>query len=200
MTILQIITYVGIFVFALTGALKARAAKMDILGGLIMAFVTAYGGGTLRDLLLGIRPINWLNDNIAVILVVLGTGITFLIKDHLNRFRRTIFFTDSIGLGLFTAAGIDVAVKSGANETYSIIMGVMTATFGGVIGDVLSNQVPTVFKRGELYATTCVVGGLVYILMRNLHIDSDLKLIACVFTVVGLRIYSKRKRLTLPDI
>ena len=200
MTILQIITYIGVFVFALTGAFKARAAKMDVLGGLILAFVTAYGGGTLRDLLLGIRPINWLNDNIALLLVLLGTAITFLIKDHYNKFRRTIFFTDAIGLGLFTAAGIDVAIRQGANEVYAVVMGVMTATFGGVIGDIISNNIPTIFKRGELYATTCVAGGIVYILMRSLHIDNDWKLVACVFTVISLRIYSKRKRLSLPEI
>jgi hypothetical protein len=103
MTFLQFITYAGIFVFALTGAFKARSFKMDVFGGIVLAFVTAYGGGTLRDLFIGIRPVSWVNDNIALILVFAGTAFTFLLKENVNRFKRIIFYTDAIGLGLFTA-------------------------------------------------------------------------------------------------
>ena len=129
MTVLAFINYVGIFVFALTGAFKARAFKMDVFGGLVVAFATAYGGGTIRDLLIGIRPVNWINDRFALILVFSAAAITFLVKDHLNKFRRTIFVTDAIGLGMFTAAGIEVSLRAGVNDVYSLIMGVMTATF-----------------------------------------------------------------------
>ncbi|MBX9784060.1 MAG: TRIC cation channel family protein [Chitinophagaceae bacterium] len=99
MSLLTIITYLGTFVFALTGAFKARTVKMDIFGGLVLAFATAYGGGTLRDLLIGIKPVNWINDNIALILVFAGTAFTFLLKENLNRFKRTVFYTDAMGLG-----------------------------------------------------------------------------------------------------
>src|SRR4249920_1754922 len=123
MTLLQVITYVGIFVFALTGAFKARSFKMDIFGGIVLAFVTAYGGGTLRDLLIGVRPVNWINDNIALLLVATGTLLTFLLKGNVNRFRKTMLFTDAIGLGMFTASGIEVSLKNGLNDIYSLIMG-----------------------------------------------------------------------------
>ena len=106
MTLLQFITYAGTFVFALTGAFKARSFRMDVFGGIVLAFVTAYGGGTLRDLLIGVKPVNWINDNIALILVFAGTAFTFLLKENVNRIKRTIFYTDAIGLGLFTALGI----------------------------------------------------------------------------------------------
>lgn len=200
MSFLQVITYIGVFVFALTGALKARTYKMDIFGGLVVAFATAYGGGTIRDLLIGIRPVNWINDNVALILVFAGTAFTFLLKENVNRFKRTIFFTDAIGLGLFTTAGIEVAVRHGLNDGYALVMGVMTATFGGLLADIFCNAVPDLLKRGELYATACAIGGGAYLLLKRTSIENNLLLPICVLLIVGIRIYSKRKRLTLPEL
>ncbi len=200
MTFLTSITYLGIFVFALTGAFKARTYKMDVFGGLVVAFVTAYGGGTIRDLLIGIKPVNWINDNIALILVVAGTAFTFLLKENVHKFRRTIFFTDAAGLGLFTAAGIEVAIRYGLNDVYALVMGVITATFGGLIADVFCNAVPDLFKKGELYATACALGGLLYLLFKQAGMPTNINLASCVVFVIALRIYSKRKRLTLPEI
>ena len=200
MTLLQLITYAGIFVFALTGAFKARSFKMDIFGGIVLAFVTAYGGGTLRDLLIGIKPVNWINDNIALILVFAGTAFTFLLKENVNRFKRTIFFTDAIGLGFFTAWGIEVALRNGLNDIYSLMMGVITATFGGLIADILCNAIPNLLKKGELYATACAIGGGIYLLLKHVRLEYNTNLAVCIIVVVGIRIYSKRKRLMLPDI
>ncbi len=200
MTVLDIIAYTGIFVFALTGAFKARTYKMDIFGGVVVAFVSAYGGGTLRDLLIGIRPVNWINDNTAFILVFAGAVFTFFLKENVNRFKRTIFYTYAAGLGLFTAAGIEVAMRSGLNELYAVIMGVITATFGGLIADIFCNAVPNLFKRGELYATACAIGGFIYVALKHTAIPTNLNLTICVVLVMGIRIYSKRKRLMLPDI
>ncbi|MGG9960104.1 trimeric intracellular cation channel family protein [Ferruginibacter sp. SUN106] len=200
MSFLQIISYTGIFIFAITGALKARAYKMDIFGGIVLAFVTAYGGGTLRDILIGVKPVNWVNDNLALILVLSGTAFTFFLKENLRNFNKFIFFTDAIGLGLFTATGIKVGLLNGLNETYALIMGVITATFGGLIADILCNAVPNLLKKGELYATACAVGGVSYLLLNKFLLTKDLNLFLCVVIVVALRIYSKRKRLMLPEI
>lgn len=200
MTFLQFITYTGIFVFALTGAFKARSFKMDVFGGIVLAFVTAYGGGTLRDLLIGVKPVNWINDNIALILVFAGTAFTFLLKANINRFKRTIFYTDAIGLGLFTAWGIEVALNNGLNEIYSLVMGVITATFGGLIADILCSAIPNLLKKGELYATACAIGGIIYLLLKQIPLEYNTNLTICIIVVVGVRIYSKRKRLMLPDI
>ena len=200
MSLLTFITYAGTFVFALTGAFKARASRMDIFGGLVLAFATAYGGGTLRDLLIGRTPVNWINDNIALLLVVAGTALTFLLKENVNRFKRTIFYTDAIGLGLFTASGIEISITYGLNELYALVMGVISATFGGLIADILCNAVPNLLKRGELYATACAIGGAAYLLLKLIPLEYNLNLFICVIVVVGFRIYSKRKRLTLPEI
>ena len=200
MSFLEIITYTGVFVFALTGAFKARSYKMDVFGGIVLAFVTAYGGGTLRDMLIGVKPVNWINDNIALVLVFAGTVFTFLLKENVSRIKRTIFFTDAIGLGLFTAWGIEVALENGLNGFYSLVMGVITATFGGLIADILCSSVPNLLKKGELYATACAIGGAAYLLLRKIPLDLNINLSICVLIVVGIRIYSKRKRLMLPDI
>jgi uncharacterized membrane protein YeiH len=200
MTLLNIITYTGTFVFALMGALKARKFKMDIFGGLVVAFATAYGGGTIRDLLIGVRPVNWVNDYFALGLVFAGAIITFLVKEGVNKFSKTIFFTDALGIGLFTAAGIEVALRNGVNDAYALIMGVISATFGGLIADIFCNDVPNLFKKGELYATACAIGGGIYLLLKNTPIHKDVNLIICVLLVLFIRIYSKRNSLELPNI
>ena len=200
MTLLNIITYTGTFVFALTGALKARKYQMDIFGGLVVAFATAYGGGTIRDLLLGVGRVNWVNDYFALGLVFAGAIITFLVKEGVNKFTKTIFFTDAIGLGLFTVAGIEIALRNDVNETYALVMGVISATFGGLIADIFCNAVPNLFKKGELYATACAIGGVIYLLLRKTSIDPNVNLLICVVLIVTIRIYSKRKRLQLPNI
>ncbi len=200
MKVLDIVSYTGIFVFAITGALKARTFKMDIFGAAVLAFVTAYGGGTLRDLLIGVRPVNWVNDNIALLLVCSATGITFIFKSNFREFRRIIFYTDAAGLGLFTIAGIEKSLLVGINGEYAVVMGVITSTFGGLIADILCNAVPNLLKRGELYATASLVGGIIYVALKQVPLDYNTNLIVCVIIVVGIRIYSKRKRLTLPEI
>lgn len=196
----QAVIYLGIFVFAVTGALKARTHQMDIFGGAVLAFATAYGGGTIRDLLIGIRPVNWVNDYLALTLVLSAVVITFLLKSNLREFRRFIFLTDAVGIGLFTAGGIQISLQVGVNEVYAIIMGVISATFGGLLADILSNEVPALLKRGELYATACLLGAFCYIGLRHTPLDAGISLLLCVLVVVAIRIISKWKRVRLPDI
>lgn len=200
MNLLDLVTWTGTFVFALTGALKARASRMDIFGGMVMAFATAYGGGTLRDLLIGIKPVNWINDYVALLLVLSGTMLVFLRKEKSGRFEKAILFTDAIGLGMFTAAGIEISLRSGLNDVYALIMGIITATFGGLIADILRNEIPYLLRKGELYATACAIGGTAFLLLRKTSLNHQLILFLCITIVVGVRIYSKRKRLTLPEI
>ena len=200
MNILQLIAYTGIFIFAVTGALKARTHKMDIFGAVVLAFATAYGGGTVRDLLIGIRPVNWVNDYLALGLVLGAVVIVFLLNNNVTKFRKTIFFTDAIGIGMFTAAGIEISLGAGLNDGYAVIMGVISATFGGLIADILSNEVPNLLRRGELYATACLAGGLVYILLEKAGLQKNINLFICIMIVVALRILSKRKKVQLPEI
>ena len=198
MSWLNIISYCGTFVFAISGALKARNHKMDIFGAAILAFTTAYGGGTIRDLLLGIKPVNWLDDYLALTLVVSALIITFLSRKNIEKFKQTIFITDAIGLGMFTIAGIKTSLLVGIGEVYAIIMGVITATFGGLITDILCNNIPDLLNNSEFYATACFIGGTIFIFLLKLQVRNDLSIIICVILIVLLRILSKNKRIHLP--
>ena len=200
MTGLQTIAYAGIFVFALTGALKARTHRMDIFGGVVLAFVTAYGGGTVRDLFIGVRPVSWVNDYFALGLVVLAVISVFLLSDKLARLPVTIFLTDAVGLGLFTVLGIQKSIDLGLNSGYAVMMGVVSATFGGLLADILSNTVPDLLKKGELYATACLVGGVTQVLLTRAGVAENTTLGICIFLVVSIRILSKWKRIYLPEI
>ena len=200
MNLVDVISYTGTFVFAVTGALKARTHHMDIFGATVLAFVTAYGGGTTRDLLIGIKPVNWINDYLALSLVIAAVIIVSLVNKNIIKLRRLIFITDAIGIGMFTAAGIEISIEHGVNSLYAIVMGVISATFGGLIADILSNTVPDLLKRGELYATACFIGGVIYVLLLKTSIGNEAALISCVVIIVAIRIISKVKRLTLPEI
>ena len=195
---LSFISYCGTFVFALTGGLKARTHKMDLFGASVLAFVTAYGGGTIRDLLLGIKPVNWLNDHLALTLVLGALIIIALLKTNIDKFNRTIFVTDAIGLAMFTIAGIQIGLDAGISEIYAIILGVITATFGGLLADILCNNIPDFLHNTEIYATACLIGGFIFVVMIRLGVNSDISIIACVTLIVGLRFLSKYLNIQLP--
>lgn len=173
---------------------------MDIFGAAVLAFVSAYGGGTVRDLLIGIRPVNWVNDYLALSLVIAAVLMVFLFAGRVHKLRKVIFVTDALGLGLFTVAGIQVSLQTNLNNSYAIVMGVITATFGGLLADVLSNNVPDLLKRGEIYATASLIGGIIYIFLLKNNIDNNTGLTITVIIIVLIRIVSKIKRLMLPEI
>jgi uncharacterized membrane protein YeiH len=200
MNFIEIVAYTGIFVFAITGALKARQHEMDIFGAAMLAFVTAYGGGTVRDILIGIRPLSWINDYTALVLVVVAVAIVFMFNQNVLKLQRTIFITDAIGLGLFTALGIHKCVQVQINSGYAIILGTIGASFGGLLADMLSNTVPDLLKKGELYATACLIGGTTQVLLEKQGVNNQITMAICIFMVVIIRILSKWKRIYLPNI
>lgn len=200
MDTLQVITYTGVFVFAVTGVLKARTKRFDIFGASVLAFVTAYGGGTIRDLLIGIKPVNWVNDNVAIVIVLTSTVTTFFFKMNASIIKKLIFLVDAFGIGLFTIVGIQVALLSGISSGYALVMGIITATFGGLIADVLCNKVPSILKPGELYATACLIGGSIYLLMLKYNFQSDISMMIGVLITASIRVYAIRQKLQLPRI
>jgi uncharacterized membrane protein YeiH len=200
MDFLTLVSYGGTFVFALTGALKARRYQMDIFGAALLAFVTAYGGGTIRDLLIGTRPLSWINDYVALILVILAVSFVFMFNQNVLKLQRTIFITDAIGLGLFTVLGIHKCFYAQINSGYAVILATIGASFGGLLADMLSNTVPDLLKKGELYATACLIGGTIQVLLERKGVDEKIAMVICIFIVVAIRIFSKWKRISLPEI
>ncbi|WP_279297633.1 trimeric intracellular cation channel family protein [Paraflavisolibacter caeni] len=200
MNFIDVILYIGIFVFGLTGALKARSSSMDIFGAFVMAFATAYGGGTVRDVLIGRYPIGWMNDYLAFLLIFLATFIAFLLKRNIRKFHRIFFLTDAIGLGLFTIGGIEISLDNHINNVYAVLMGVISSTFGGLVADIISNKTPSLLKKGELYATASAIGGTVYLSLNHLLPDPNIRMIICVALIVFIRYISKWKQINLPEI
>ena len=137
---------------------------------------------------------------LALISLIGAVVIVSVVRRSSIQFIRTIFITDAIGLGLFTSTGIEIAIQNDINSAYAVVMGVITGTFGGLLADILSNTIPDLLKRGELYATASLIGGLIYIIFSKVGIPHNVDQLVCVVVVVAVRIISKVKRLVLPDI
>lgn len=162
----QINTLIEIFgtiTFAMSGSFAAMQKRLDPFGVLIIAFVTAVGGGTIRDLLLD-RPVFWMHDLLTCTLIF-GTSILAMIfKSIEKKFRVTLFMFDSLGLGLFTIIGIQKGLNAELHPFICIILGTITGCFGGIIRDILLNRIPLIFRK-EIYATASILGGSIFLLL-----------------------------------
>lgn len=159
--LLYVCDMIGVGVFAITGGLMAARQGMDIFGFVVLGIVTAIGGGTIRDVILGLQPVFWIKDPNYLLVAALSGGAMFWLGHVFHSLARTLLWLDAAGLALFTAAGAGWAVAAGAPLSIIIFMGVLTACGGGVIRDVLSGVVPLVFRR-EIYAVAAFAGAAVY--------------------------------------
>jgi uncharacterized membrane protein YeiH len=137
---------------------------------------------------------------IQLVLVVVAVAIVFIFNQNVLKLQRTIFITDAIGLGLFTVLGIHKCLQADINSGYAVILGTIGASFGGLIADMLSNTVPDLLKKGELYATACLIGGTIQVLLEKQGVNDKITMAICICIVVIIRILSKWKRISLPEI
>ena len=192
-----LLTYLAVGASAISGTLEARKHEMDAVGAVTVAFVTAFGGGTLRDLLLGRTPIFWLVDPWLSITTFVIAIVSFYLVERVS--DKLLFIPDALGLGFFSILGATFALKINLTLLIVSLMGVITGVFGGIMRDVLCNTIPSVFKRDtELYATCSFIGVWVFILLINLHVDASIASWIGTFTVFILRIFAVRFKLTLP--
>ena len=194
---LNIIDILGTFSFAVSGAFFAMEKKLDPFGVLIISFVTAIGGGTLRDIMIGNLPVGWLKDGTATLVIFAAAIGTMLFGQWLKKINTTLFLFDALGLGLFTIIGIEKAMQLNFSVGVCIALGTITASFGGVIRDVLLNNVPLVFRK-EIYALASIAGGLFYFLLRNSSLDNDVAKIICILFIFIIRLLAVKFRWTLP--
>jgi uncharacterized membrane protein YeiH len=173
MDFFSIVNIGGTIAFVASGSLAAIRRKLDFFGVLVIAFVTSIGGGTLRDILLGISPVTWLKNSEIIYLIVFVAILTMIFRKSIEKLDKTILLFDTLGLGFFTLKGIEVAYESGLSIPSCIILGTITACFGGVIRDILLNEIPIIFSK-EIYATACILGGIMWFLLKNLSVDSSL--------------------------
>ena len=200
-TVFSAIEISAILVFAYSGMIHARKSGFDYVGVLTIALVSAFGGGTLRDVLLGNHPLYWIAHWEFLLYVLLLSPFALLLLKFNKDFSggRTLMLIDALGLGLFTASGVGIALKLGTPILPAAFIGVITATFGGVLRDILSNQKPQLFQPTEpLYATCSFAGALVYISMLRLDLVPTFALIVCIAVTFLFRTLAVTCRLRLP--
>ncbi len=189
----------GTIAFAISGVLVAFNKKMDLFGVLIIAFVTAVGGGTLRDLLIGNTPVSWMTD-MTYTYVILGSAIFAIIfRSKINYLRTSLFLFDTIGIGLYTVVGIEKGLNAELHPIICIALGTITASFGGVIRDILCNEIPVIFRK-EIYATACILGGLTYFLLNEFPIKTDYVFVVSGLVVILVRLLAVKFKIALPSI
>jgi uncharacterized membrane protein YeiH len=200
-TLIRTIEIIGIFAFALSGILEARKKGMDLVGVYVVGMVTAFGGGTLRDLVLDRHPLFWVEHFwYPVILLFLSFLAGFLVRQMTEHVRvmTAVQVLDAFGLGLFAASGASVAHQAGTNIFISALVGVMTGVFGGVMRDIICNEIPYVFQRTELYATCAFAGAWAYLAVIGTGGGEFGAVAACIVITVVLRLWAIRYRIRLP--
>jgi uncharacterized membrane protein YeiH len=194
---LSIIDILGTISFAVSGAFLAMEKKLDPFGVLVLSFVTAIGGGTLRDMMIGNLPVSWLTNSTATIVIFSSAIVTMLFGRYLKHLTTTLFLFDALGLGLFTLIGIELGMEKHFSVGVCITLGTITACFGGVVRDVLLNNIPLLFRK-EIYAIACIAGGIIYFLLRQTAIDPSISKIFCILIIFTIRILAVRYKLSLP--
>ena len=198
MTLVRVLDLLGIGVFAVSGALAAGRKRLDLLGVFVLASVTAIGGGTIRDLLLARHPLVWLTDATYLGVIVVAVGITFAYV----RWRRpplaSLLVADALGLALFSVAGAQIAESAGLPAVAVVVLGTVTGVGGGVIRDVLSAEIPFVLRRGNLYASTVIVGVGAYLALEAVGVPRQTASLTGMALIAAVRFAAIRWELALP--
>lgn len=198
MSLFLILDFLGTIAFATSGALTAMHKKLDIFGIFIIGFVTAIGGGTLRDVLTGSTPVIWMEQTFYIYTIGITVILAIIFRRYLSHLRKSLFLFDTIGLGIFTITGVETGIQNGLDPIVSIALGAMTGTFGGVIRDTLCNEIPVIFRK-EIYATACIVGATAFVIMNYLGVNTDLTYIITSSTVIAIRLVVVRYEISLPS-
>ncbi|WP_026971741.1 trimeric intracellular cation channel family protein [Aliagarivorans marinus] len=190
----------GTAVFAISGVLVASKRRMDLFGALVLATVTAIGGGTIRDMALGLTPVFWVDQGIYLwVIVITSLASIALLNNFPTPPKWMLPVADAIGMAVFVAIGANKTLLVDSSMIVAVMMGVVTACGGGMIRDVLANQVPLVLQR-EIYATACIAGGIVWAIAVQLGFNLTLVTGLCVFTALIIRLVAIRYHLSLPRL
>ncbi|MDC6367056.1 MULTISPECIES: trimeric intracellular cation channel family protein [Flavobacteriaceae] len=195
----QAIDILGTVAFAISGVLVAMEKRLDLFGVLIIAFVTAIGGGTLRDLLIGNTPVVWMRDLTYMTTILVTVVFAIIFVNQLKYLRKSLFLFDTIGIGLYTMVGVEKGLQAELLPIMCIALGTMTACFGGVIRDILCNEIPVIFRK-EIYATACILGGGSYFILLLFYIPEGYAYVSAIIIVIILRILAVKFGIRLPNI
>lgn len=197
MDIFYTLDVLGTLAFAISGALVAITKKLDPFGVFIVAFTTAVGGGTLRDVLIGRTPVVWMTDLNYIYVIGIAVVLAIFFRKNWKKLSKSLFLFDTIGLGIFTIIGTEIGMMANLHPIICIALGTISASFGGVIRDILCNDIPVIFRK-EIYATACIVGASGFILLSKIPLNRDLNSMITVGLVILIRLIAVKYKLSLP--
>ncbi|MFC3199649.1 trimeric intracellular cation channel family protein [Parapedobacter deserti] len=198
MELIYYIDLLGTMVFAISGAMAAMRHNIDIFGAAFTGFVTAIGGGSLRDIFLNLRPV-WVDDGNYLLAILAGVLIAVLFKSVLGRLARTLFLFDALGIGFFTVVGVQKSLAFDSSGIAAVVLGMFSAVMGGVIRDTLLNETPLIFRK-EIYATACLSGAILFVTLNSMGINYNLNAFLSTSVVSIIRIIAVRYKLALPIV
>lgn len=193
-----ILDLIGVAVFAVTGALVAARRQMDPIGFIIVGTATAIGGGTMRDLVLGVRPVFWVTDQSFLVVSIVASLATFWAARSISRIYRLLLWMDAVGMAMFAVTGTQKAADLGAGPVVSVLMGVMTASFGGLLRDVLCGEKPLLFHR-EIYASAALIGAGLWLALEQVPgLTTELRAVLGFAAAFGIRAAAILWGITMP--
>lgn len=195
----SVLEILGTMAFAMSGVLTAMEKKLDLFGVFIIAFVTALGGGTLRDVLIGKVPVGWMLNLEYVYMIIIGFVLAVVFRKKFDKLRTSLFLFDTIGLGVYTLTGLRKGMEIGLHPIICIALGTITACFGGVIRDILCNEIPVIFRK-EIYATICIFGGILFFVLKTFQVNDEIIYITTVFVVISIRLMAVKYKWQLPAL
>jgi uncharacterized membrane protein YeiH len=198
-TIYEFVNILGSFSLAVSGALTAMHKRFDVFGVFIVGFVTAVGGGTIRDMFLTEREVFWLHDTNPLYAILTGTILAIVFRSKIKHLYKPLLLFDAIGLGLFTITGVQIGINQDLEMINCIILGTITGTFGGIIRDILVNEIPVIFRK-EVYATISILGGFVYYFLSSSGIETLWINLIPIVLIIALRLLVVFYKISLPSI
>lgn len=198
MDFIFILDILGVIAFSISGVLTAMRKQLDVFGILIIAFATSVGGGTLRDVLIK-ADVAWLTNMSYVYVILITTIVAIIIRNKINYLRKSLFLFDTFGIGLYTVVGVEKGLSADLPPLICIAFGTISACFGGVIRDILCNDIPVIFHK-EIYATACITGGFTYFLLNYFKLNQDLIFVISGFVVIAIRISAVVFNIRLPKV
>ena len=197
--ILNLIDILGTITFAISGVFAAMQKRLDVFGIFVIAVITALGGGTLRDMMIGDLPVAWIRDIRYPLIITASTIAAIIFHKIIRNWQITLLLFDALGLGFFTILGLQKGIAHGFHPAICIGLGTMTGCFGGVIRDVVLKNIPLIFQK-EIYATACIIGGCFYFLLQNTSLNKDWIDIICITLICLIRLVSVKYGILLPQV
>ena len=197
MTVFTTLDILGTVAFVISGSLTAMSRKFDQYGIIIIAILTSIGGGTIRDILIGNTPVSWMQNTTTMYLISGVTVFSIIFRNKLDYLKGSLFLFDTIGLGVFTIIGVESGINAGLDPIVCVALGATTGCFGGVVRDILCNEIPVLFRK-EIYATISIAGGICFMILYAFKVDQTITNVSTALFIIIIRLLVVKYKVALP--